>query len=120
MLTIVLTQCPSNGYQLGKMLALTEPKPYVVGGNPEADIFIDAPSVLPNHLQIEFQADHWTVKRLDAAAVVTLDGMAVAGEQNISEGNCINMGGFEFTVTKATRPEVDPNKTWMLKPESLV
>jgi len=98
---------------------MAEPRSHVMGRRKDNDISINTPEVSGKHLYFEFQGEQWIARRMDKNAATAINGVPMDGKQEIDKGDRISIGDFEFMVTRAEKPEFDPEKTWRLSLDSL-
>jgi FHA domain-containing protein len=66
--------------------------PISIGRGPGNDVLIDSLAIAPQHALIELQGRLSTLRALDKAFPVLLNGVEVAGEAELKSGDAINVG----------------------------
>ena len=114
MLELIVTKSPGMEPNAGHTYALSEPRPYVLGRNPKADICIDHPKISRSHLLFTARPGKWTVKDLDTTIGTKFNGEPLKAEQAINVGDSIEIHGFTLVATAVRAPIPEGDDTWEL------
>jgi RsiW-degrading membrane proteinase PrsW (M82 family) len=96
-----------SGTSLGKEFDLV-PARYVLGSRAPATIVIPDPSIAPQHVVLEIQADRVEIRDCSGGAGVTVNGARITSAQ-VAPGDQIAVGSFRFTFSNPNwRPPAAP------------
>jgi len=85
---------------------------HVLGRDPNAEVYLDAPGVSRRHAQIKIAAAHATIEDLGSKNGTFVGDERVDGSRSISDGDVITVGSVKLTVRARQAPastETEPD-----------
>ena len=77
---------------------------HVIGRDPDAEIYLDAPGVSRRHALIKVAAAGATVEDLGSKNGTSVGGQRVDGPRSIGDGDVITVGSVKLTVRALQAP----------------
>ena len=99
----------SGGLHAGPALPVPRSRPLVVGRSPQADIFVDSPSLSWTHVTFEREGDGVRVSDAGSTNGTYVDGVEVTDEGVLATEECVVVaGGSALTLTPDSRESLAP------------
>ena len=99
----------SGGLHAGAALPLPRSRPLVVGRSPQADVFVDSPSLSWTHVTLECEGDGVRVKDAGSTNGTYVDNSRVPAEGVLVTEECVLVaGGSAITIAPGSRESLAP------------
>ena len=72
---------------------------YVLGRDPELEVFLDSPDVSRRHARITIAGDEVTIEDLDSKNGTFVSDRKLQAATVLTDGDIIRLGSFELTFT---------------------
>ena len=97
---------------------LADPQSYILGRDQKVDIQLNHPAVSRTHVQFTPKQGKWMVKDLGTANGTKLNGEVLSGEQQVKEGDRIDIAEYSFNINKVEEQLPFADETWVESVES--
>jgi pSer/pThr/pTyr-binding forkhead associated (FHA) protein len=94
-------------------IELADPDSYIMGRDQKADIVLNHPAVSRTHVQFTPKKGKWMIKDLGTANGTQLNGKTLSKEEQLTEGDQIDIGEYSFNISKIEAQLPFADETWV-------